>query len=107
MFAPCKESLRQQHHQRPYENMFFLFLSKLPEAFRRASTKGSPDIASPRFDCVEEGGQYGTSSLQHSVGGWRQCWAEIITDHVIQCALLLYSLTDIHFWMLLENRNVF
>lgn len=51
---------------------------------------GSPDIASPRFDCVEEGGQYGTSSLQHSVGGWRQCWAEIMTDHVIQCALLLY-----------------
>lgn len=38
IFVLCEKSLRQQHHQRLYEKMFLPFLSKLPEAFRRAST---------------------------------------------------------------------
>lgn len=109
MFAPCEESLRQQHHQRLYEKMFFLFLSKLPEAFRRASTKEN-------------------RLSWHCIPQIRLCWRRrsiwdlfppalswrletvLGRNHDRSCntvCLAFIPLTDIHFWMLLENRNVF
>lgn len=64
----------------------FPFLSKVPEAFRRASTKeqrrGSADIESPEPPCAEEGDQYLTSSVQHLARG-QECWTESILESVI------------------------